>query len=171
MDYKEKESQTAPNIAAHISKQMIARLSTIPGDLLESLEFIKSSQNMYEWGDVIRRCAHHFRSMFVVIDAMDECRDYRTRHQLLTLLNSIGGKIMITSRHKPPKELKVDTIMVEATDSDVETYVRSTLEQTGIKPQIRDQIAAKIVGSAQKMYALVASYVDHLQVPARKVSA
>jgi len=154
MDYKEKETQTAPNISANILKQMIASLDTIPEDLLESMETIKNSQNMDDWSYLIKRCASQFGSTFVVIDAMDECRDYRTRNQMLNLLSSIRGqhqKILITSRQKPPKGINIESIMIEANDSDVETYIRSTLEQTEIKPQIRDQIVSKIVGSAQKM--------------------
>ncbi|EEU34232.1 uncharacterized protein NECHADRAFT_85502 [Fusarium vanettenii 77-13-4] len=111
-----------------------------------------------------------FESVYIVVDALDECRDDDegefqpcTRARVLQTLGSLGDKIhvLFTSRDERPAVSLPDPTMpiaimkVLATENDIRTYVQARIEgsqslkhntDSGLREDIKKTVAKKAAG-------------------------
>lgn len=99
----------------------------------------------------------YFKSVFILIDAMDECLESHRSEMLsyFRLLSEAGIRIYLTSRSHLLDEivgkLGESRIMeIRAQDHDVEKYLIETLEikAAHVKPALKTSIAKRIVSQA-----------------------
>ena len=163
-DYKEQERQNPTNVAASVLRQLImtSRHDSTPcSDLLELMKgrlergrlggIRELTKLIIDWIDRIPG------SVYLVFDALDECENTTTQHQILKFINQLrrtNVRILATSRQPAPVEWDTEKITITASDIDIETYVRSGLESRRISPSLTEEIVRAIIVNAQGMYIL-----------------
>jgi hypothetical protein len=106
-----------------------------------------------EWAEIIGKCIPAFKSIFVILDGLDECENQRTERQIINLMQSLqtkGVKVLITSCHKDvPTGLDAEIFSFESRDSDIRTYVETELMSFDHDEATRKTVVATIVREAQ----------------------
>jgi hypothetical protein len=156
-DYKDQETQDAVNLLANVVKQILSRLDAISDDLLAVLDDMRSQSRHYldssKVIEVIRLVAEHLSQTYIIVDALDECRESSTRAHLLESLDQLRSKnikIYVASRPHIQHIRGAEVLQIRARDTDIETYVRSKLEKAGrVTPALREQIIARLLISAK----------------------
>jgi hypothetical protein len=106
-NYKAQEEQDASSMLTAILKQLVqGRLSSIePIELLHQRHADRgTSPSLDEICSALREVLAHYPSVYIVIDALDECQD-GTRRQFLSRLRDLQAerdvRLMVTSRFIP----------------------------------------------------------------------
>lgn len=155
-DYKDSETQNVINVAANILKQLISQLADIPNDVMELLYDMRSnarhSLDMLSITKVIGAIVPRFVSVYLVVDALDECESYATREQFLNFVVRLeeanNTKTLITGRPHIHPHRNADILPIQAQDTDIETYIRVKLEDTRIKRELQEEIVTKLLQTA-----------------------
>ena len=165
--YNENESQSAQNLLASLLKQVLLRQSVIPQgvrDLYERHVNRKSRPGVGEITPLLLEELKGYSSVFVVIDALDECSDRDdTRKALLAEVQKLpqDSHILITSRYSPNIEeafKDVPAIEIRATDDDVKRYIEGRVKQESrlakhirSDPGLMDDIKSNLLQSCRGM--------------------
>jgi len=108
---------------------------------------------MEEWAEIIGKCIPAFKSIFVVLDGLDECEKRTIERQIVRVMRSLqtrGVKVLITSRHKDvPTGLDAEIFSFESRNSDIKTYVETELMSLDYDEATRDTVVTTIVREAQ----------------------
>jgi hypothetical protein len=157
-DYKDQETQDIVNLLANVLKQILSRLDDISDELFAALDDMRSQSRHFldssKVIEVIRLVAEQLSRTYIIVDALDECRDANTRAHLLDILDKLTAarniKIYIASRPHIQHIRGAEVLQIRARDTDIETYVRSKLEKGGrVTPSLREQIIARLLISAK----------------------
>lgn len=107
-----------------------------------------------------------YSSVFIVIDALDECQD-NTRGKLLGSLRALPGnvKLLVTSRRLP--SIAVDFqgdghLPISANDNDMRTYIMDrigSVKKMEKQPVLREEIVSRVLQKADGMYVLLNSFI------------
>ncbi len=178
-NYKDKTAQTPANLLANIWMQIRQKGGLSPEvEELYASSVTKGSSTRPRLDDILKVLkaeVDRHASVYVVIDALDECEPaYRLR--ILTELKVLQPKLklMVTSRYFDAfgADMGVDTdIEILASDDDIKRYVQERISTT---PRLGRWIAAdsslqvtierKVIEAAQNMYvSQVSLYVSHQQ--------
>jgi len=124
---------------------------------------------------LIRTLSTFFDEVMVIIDALDECGNDRSKVvELLASLNddNFDIKTLFTSRLETDIELYLDSyekISIAATSSDLKLYVASEIESRSRKkllrtrdPDLKKEIMDRLVDGAEGMFRWVACQMDYL---------
>ena len=152
-DYKDSETQNVVNVAANVLKQLISQFADIPNDIMELLHDMRSnarhSLDLSSIMKVINAIVPRFASVYLVVDALDECESYATREQFLKFLERLEeAKTLITGRPHIQPHMYAEILPIQAQDTDIETYIRFKLEDTRIKRELQEEIVAKLLQTA-----------------------
>jgi hypothetical protein len=154
-DYKDSETQNVINVAANILKQLLSHFADIPNDLMELLYDMRSnarhSLDVSSITKVINAIVPRFASVYVVVDALDECESYTAREQFLKFVERLeedNAKTLMTGRPHVQPHKYADILPIQAQDQDIETYIRFKLEDTRIKPELQEEIITKLLQTA-----------------------
>jgi ATP/maltotriose-dependent transcriptional regulator MalT len=154
-NYKEQAEQTVANLVASLLKQLIQG-SHANFDKVHSLYARHRKRNsrpsLEELSRALESEIRTYSKVFVVVDALDECReDDETRAKLQNLLQSLPSNVnlMVTSRFLPLMAGNVpgaEILLIRATDEDVKTYIESriALAPRHIK-NLRETIVSKLI--------------------------
>ncbi|KAH6842257.1 hypothetical protein B0I37DRAFT_329488, partial [Chaetomium sp. MPI-CAGE-AT-0009] len=134
--YKEEDIQTPRNMVGSLLKQIVqhkATLSDEVGRLYEKHRRKKTLPNLDELAQLLVREVETCSRVFVVIDALDECRDRdNTRGRLLDEIQGLpsNARVLITSRYSPMiedrfKNIPHISVEIRATREDVKRYVQA----------------------------------------------
>ena len=160
-NYKAQEEQDVSNLLAAILKQLIqGRLSTV--DHVEQLHRKHASRgtkpSLDEICSALRDALAHYPTVYLVIDALDECQESTRRHFLAKLrdLQAVRDvRLMATSRFILDIEdafRKAPRLEVRASTEDIECFVtgqtdrlppcirRSTVLQEMVQKQIANAV-------------------------------
>ena|ERR1700738_2694490 len=156
-DYKEIETQNVVNVAADILKQLISRFPEVPDDLLAEFTDIRSdarhSLNFSKVTDLIDEVVHRLSSIYIIVDAFDECESSRDRRHFLKLIGrlaSSGVRLLITARPHVHEMDNSEVLEIRARDGDIKTYVASKLDNMPVvNKELREEIIAKLLLTAQ----------------------
>jgi hypothetical protein len=123
-------------------------------DLYRKYQNQQKRAPLEELEGVFRDLCKAFQSVYVVIDALDECDEKRYRRRFLQFLTSMRSyasssiRFLVTSR---PHIADISTtfsseipIMLEANDSDVRKYLEKRIEVDG-DPEIIDETFRKTI--------------------------
>jgi ankyrin repeat protein len=148
-DYKDRENQTATRVVCALLKQVVSQLETIP-PLVEKLFEESIRRASFPdlptlWGHLIS-CLCLFESVYVVLDALDECEENQQR-DILNLVDELltqpSIQIMVTSRPhlQKIKQLTRPSLCIDITADkhDIRAYVYSRCEMRFWKPSVKGQ--------------------------------
>lgn len=147
--------QKVENIAANVLRQLLSWFDDVPDVVVELLENMRSdARHRLEHSKItsaINDVASRFASVYIVVDALDECERSTTRRYLLTFIQELvdcNTRLFITARShvQPPKYAAV--VEIQAHQEDIETYVRTKLEDTRIRQGLREEIVSNLLKTA-----------------------
>ncbi|RWA06648.1 hypothetical protein EKO27_g8459 [Xylaria grammica] len=177
-NYKEEQIQTPRNMIGSLLKQLIQRRAVLP-DHVRGL-YKKNLQTTTHLGlDELTRALVQemtaFSSVFVVIDALDECPERgNTRARLLTEVQKLpqNARILITSRYSSKIEGKFENVLridIRETDDDVKRYVEARIEkETSLAKHVRpipalmEDMTKTVIQNSQGMFLLAQLHMDSL---------
>ncbi|OCK92309.1 ankyrin, partial [Cenococcum geophilum 1.58] len=174
-NYKAQEEQDAISLLAAILKQLQAQTSLVePVERLHQQHASRGTKPSFDeiigaLGSVLA----NYSTVYVVIDALDECRNNGTRHQLLAKLRDLQAgtdlRLMITSRFIPEivDELKEELrLEVQASDEDVKRFVAGQIYRLPKCIQrdsaLQGMVQEKIVKAVDGMFLLARLHTDSL---------
>jgi Cdc6-like AAA superfamily ATPase len=170
-NYKSQQQQDTYSILAALLKQLVQDQPPIM-ELIENLQQKHANDGtkplLEEIILALRDVMTHYRTTYIVIDALDECRtDDGTQRRLLTTLQDLQGRgdlrIMVTSRHllETVDQLKgATTLEVRASPQDVKQFVAGQMDRlpkfVQRNPALQEIIQDKIVEVVDGMYVTFA---------------
>jgi hypothetical protein len=166
-DYRDKDNQSATNIIGSFAKQLILQAGSIPAEIWkiyrqkEERHEAIDLETAKEIADLILPC---FDSVYICIDALDECQT-EPRRQLLGFLRTLTGRnirLFLTGRSSVESELlsaskgmSISTIPIVANEEDIRLYLSEKFEQDrypeAMGDSLRAEVANKIVDQAKGM--------------------
>ncbi|KAI9155090.1 ankyrin repeat domain containing protein [Paramyrothecium foliicola] len=176
-NYKAQEEQDVSSMLAAILKQLAqSRVSA-----MEHIERLHEQHadgeikpNLEEISTALQAAVAHYPRSYIVVDALDECRDHDgTRQQFLARLRNLQAqgdiRVMVTSRFIPDivgafgQALRLE---VQASEVDTKCYVAGQVHRlpTCIQsdPALQEIVQTKIVEAANGMFLLARLHVDSL---------
>jgi len=160
-NYKEQTEQTVSSLAASLLKQMVQDCAAISDDVKSFYDLHRRREahpTLDQLTDVLISEIRTYSKVFIVVDALDECReDDATRSMLLSVLRSLPGQVnlMITSRDLPSIARCFEgtkRLRIRAKDDDIRVYIeaRIALGPKHLK-KLQEVIANRIVQNAKGM--------------------
>ena len=148
-NYKERAQQTLTNLLSSLSRQLIDRSNSVPETLRSSYSrhFKKGTRPSHtELLELLADIASEFSSLFIVIDALDECSSIDgTRSSLVSGLRKYlhsGTRLLFTSRPSGDLEslyMDCPQLEIRASESDIRCHVSSRLMS---EPRLVKHVAA-----------------------------
>ncbi|KAL1602368.1 hypothetical protein SLS60_005784 [Paraconiothyrium brasiliense] len=176
-NYKAQEEQGTSSILAAIVKQLVQGQS-LKGEPVERLHKQHADRgtkpSLEEIFDALQEVVAMYPKIYVVVDALDECRNNDgTRSQLLARLRDlqVGAdvRIMATSRYIPEIEDGFQTAMkleIRASDEDVRQYIAGQEYRLPRcirrDPALQTMIQDKLVKAVGGMFLLARLHTDSL---------
>ncbi|KIL58686.1 hypothetical protein M378DRAFT_86080, partial [Amanita muscaria Koide BX008] len=137
--------------------------------------------------DLLKQLISGFKETYIVIDALDECKELQ---ELLKLLKRIHGwqigqcHLLVTSRkeqvivksleHVAPKEIDLSLMPVEV-DNDIKKYIDEVLEESeglnSLDSELKKEIKELLKAKANGMFRWVACQIDALECCANSPAA
>jgi len=169
-NYKERHTQTAQTLIGSLVQQLVQRYADIPGDLRDFYEAharnrrLPTPPTLTECFRLLKSQLANCPSVFLVIDALDECED-ETRRKLCAQLQNLpeSTHLLITSRHNPELEGQIEgsgRLEIRASDRDIEMYLEGRIktmhrlkQHTQNDPELQPLVIRIIRDKARGMYA------------------
>ena len=183
-DYNDRKTQTTVNLISSLVKQIVLQRKDMPREVIELYTGKgQSSLSLEDLTRLLSSFSSHFRRSFILVDALDEhfINDDEESVMQLTLLDSLlnlqkrGNSsrdytLFFTSREFPLIHRRLAGCVrldIRATDSDVESYLRSRIYDPTRFPfagKVQDDanlgnlIVSKLVEKAQGMSVYTSSH-------------
>ncbi|KAF1950294.1 ankyrin, partial [Byssothecium circinans] len=174
-NYNAREQQHTVHLLAAMLKQLVQSSPSAVKHAEKLREKCKKSHTRFTTTDIIDTLSsvlEGFTTVYVVVDALDECSD-EVRFSLPAKLQELQGKydlrILVTSRFSSGI---IDTfnnalsLEVRADPKDVELYIASRIEQLPRciqrDPELALLVSKKIAEATDRMFLLAQLYVDSL---------
>ena len=145
-DYKDRTNQTTFNLISSLVKQIVSQHKDMPEEVISLYSAHKQGQSLLSLGghlSLLSTLPKSFRRSFILIDALDEhfTNEDEEKALRLTLLDELlklqrqgsglkGYTLFFTSReNRVIQEQLAGSVClnIRATDSDIESYVRSRI--------------------------------------------
>jgi hypothetical protein len=165
-DYKDQARQTALELVAILVKQLAARKTELPQQLVDlygQLDMQQKRPDLGQLKSLLLFLCSTFTQTFVLVDALDECNALSVRRPFLSVLQAlheVSVKTFITSRPNP-EDIKtqlcqVPQVKIVANESDIKKYIKEKTEANQvfmrrITPDLEEQIIDTIAGRASGM--------------------
>lgn len=158
------QMQTTDALIASMLRQLIQAHDTVHSSVT-SMYMHHTSRSTFPRSDeivaVFSTSVQQFESVFVVVDALDECPDDQTRSQLVSTLNSFPVSLLFTSRPHP----SIDQLLGGCTRQDIiadkhDLWIyceeRFTLSRVGrlCSPDSKQEILNQVVQKAEGMWVI-----------------
>lgn len=175
-DYKRQNEQNAEHILSALLRQIVHAMGRLPQPMEELYNFhsnVGTRPSLEEVEAAIRSTIHHLTKVYIVIDALDECKT-KARSRVLRFLRGLRDQeqlaLLATSRVMPEiqDEVQPDSqLKVRAADADVKVYVESRLDELSGTVRkddgLQQQIVQTITGAAEGMFLLARLHMDSLR--------
>lgn len=162
-----KQNVTPVDIFASILKQLALTMSSISTEIhglyCKHLK-TETRPTFSELSEILQSQTRNCSTVFIVLDALDECSDQNTRVKVLSELKKLQSNLRLMTTGRPNitevTDIFKDTISVDirASDNDLEKYVEAQIEnhigmQRHIKKNgdLRTEIQDTIVSKANGM--------------------
>lgn len=170
-NFRRREEQTADQLLASLVKQLSRQRPILPDQLRKLWHKHKERGTRPSFDDIsriLRLTASSFSSLFIVVDAIDECQTSGgCRRTFLTEIQSLqrelGINLLATSRFIPEiidhfRRVGSVTLEISASREDVERYVEGNLMQLPSfvqrNPRLQADIKDSISVAVDGMYVL-----------------
>ena len=161
-NFRQQEEQKAEELLASLLKQLAQEHSAIlptVKDLYDRHKIMQTRPSVDEISKALQSVAVVYSTVFIVIDALDECR-VRTRllPEIFNLQIKSGVSIFATSRSIPDIIEKFRgsiSVEIRATEDDVQRYLdgRISESESGVLKSCREDIKTEITKAVDGMYA------------------
>ncbi|KAL8878727.1 MAG: hypothetical protein Q9198_003528, partial [Flavoplaca austrocitrina] len=147
-NYKERAEQTFQNLISSLTRQLIHHTRTIPSELRRLHQRyldIQIRPSRQELLGLLTTVGSKFSSLYIVIDALDECDEIEEVRSCLfsTLRETLPRAcFLVTSRSVPEIEVQFENhprLKIKATDEDIRRYVSDQILR---KPTLKRHIKA-----------------------------
>ncbi|KAH6664496.1 hypothetical protein B0J14DRAFT_523182, partial [Halenospora varia] len=177
-NFRRQGEQKADDLLANLLKQLAQRQPSLPNsvkDLYNQHQVRKTRPSLEEISRALQSVAAMYSRVFVIVDALDECQvSDNSRSRLLSELFSLQAKtkanLFATSRpnHYIEREFKgCISLEILASDEDVRRYLDGHMSQLPAfvlkRPDLQEEIKAKITKAVEGMFLLAQLYFDSLQ--------
>ena len=166
-NYKRQYEQKPADLLMNLLKQLVQKRPHIPENVKSLYEHYKHKRSrppINEISTVLKSVAAHYSKVFIIIDALDECRisggDCRTLLlQIFNLQTQTGANLFATSRFIPEitKMFKGSvTLEIRADNEDVRKYLEGKMSR--LRPfvsrnhTLQEEIKAEIIKAVDGMY-------------------
>lgn len=169
-NFKRQNEQTLEDLLASVLKQLAQARSSLPQSVRSLHDRCRSKNSRPSMDDVstvLHSVAAEFSRVFILVDALDECRvNDSCRAKLLTQLSQLqtkcGVNLFATSRFIPDiTEIFEGDIWLEirASEQDVHRYVEGHIDElprfVRRDPDLQQEISSEIVKTIDGMYELL----------------
>ncbi|GFF94638.1 hypothetical protein IFM53868_07629 [Aspergillus udagawae] len=173
-NFQRKDEQTVDRLLSSFLKQLSERLPTIPGevsDLYNQHKTGRTRPSLEEISRTLHSVAIKYSSVFILVDALDECRESERNKFILEIFSlqaRCGINIFATSRiNGEIEKLFSDAISLEirARDHDVEIYLdeRMRLQQLDVlDDNTKNEIKRTVVDASGGMFLLAKLHIESL---------
>jgi hypothetical protein len=155
-DYKKQGVQTPFMVLQTLLHQLLSTYSSIPPEATKLAEDLAKGRGLPSWIDLMAlfiSFCNSRSSIFIVLDALDECDAAANRGPILELIQGLKSskvQVLITSRPYPPDVNRVlgdcPQVLVEASDKDIEDYVLGKIDSdVEMKEMLDDSLKRVIV--------------------------
>ncbi|KAF1955604.1 hypothetical protein CC80DRAFT_549295 [Byssothecium circinans] len=177
-NYKTQEQQDASSMLGAILKQLVqSRSSSVePVERLHQRHANRGTKLSFDEILVaLRDVIAHYPTVYIVVDALDECRDDDgTRRRFLARLRDLQEesdvRLMVTSRLLPDILEEFEEAMrleVQASEEDVKRFVAGQIYRLPNciqrDPALQDLVQSKIAEAVDGIFLLACLYTDSLQ--------
>jgi len=137
-NYKEQEEQTTVNLIGSLLQQLVQMSSVVSEEIISLYESHigkRTRPTLNEYSNLLQSEVHGFSKVFIVIDALDECRESNgTRMSFITEILKLQPSIhlFVTSRHIVTIESEFEKavhVEIRASDKDVKGYLKGRIER------------------------------------------
>lgn len=163
-DYKQASDQTAVNLIANLLWQLVIQRDMLQRELTDlhrEHTRKKTRPSLGEYAKLLRSAADQFSRVFIVINALDECRTNGVRESLIETIGTLNrASVLATSRgiFIEGALQHATRIDVRARDLDIEGYLEERISKLDrIKrfaqkdSSLVDSIKKNILGKAKGM--------------------
>ncbi|KAJ7024967.1 ankyrin repeat-containing domain protein [Mycena alexandri] len=176
LNYKEANNQTPSKLLAGLWRQLVLNrdIGSDAEKLYQQHREKGTAPSLEEVAGVLSASLEEFSRVFIIIDAMDEYPEFQ-QHILLKYLAAMGSNVnlMITSRQNISPQAfsfeNLETLDIHATTEDLESYIDAQInlspcltEHIEEKPELREDIHAKIIGAVDGMFLLAKLHLESL---------
>ncbi|KAJ7020740.1 ankyrin repeat domain-containing protein [Mycena alexandri] len=176
LNYKEADNQTPSKLLAGLWRQLVLNrdIGSDVKKLYQQHREKGTAPSLEEVASVLSASLKEFSKVFLIIDAMDEYPEFQ-QHVLLKYLAAMGSNVnlMITSRQNISPQAfsfeNLQTLDIHATKEDLESYIDAQInfspcltEHIEEKPELREDIHAKIIGAVDGMFLLAKLHLESL---------
>lgn len=165
-DFSAEDEQTPVQILSCLLKQLLLQLEGLPAPVKQLFDrsiMRGQTPQMNELQDLLLSITEEFDAIYLVIDALDECKAGDCRSELLSAFQAfqVSMKLLVTSR--PHSDDLNDglahaaQVKLRAVESDIRAYVEKKLETRKIQKilgkdtKLKEEIVTSIVESAHGM--------------------
>ena len=175
-DYKDQAAQTASNLIACLTRQIIGYPKTLPQEitnLYEDLQRQKRRPSFDELNRLLIAMCNKYKQTYVIVDALDECEVSHERRLLLQILESLPlkcTKLFVTSRPNNEDIVqafgRANQIIIAAAVIDLREYVLERMNERRdflkrLTPGLKEGIVATVSAGASGMYDNSRLYLRH----------
>ncbi|KAL9118809.1 MAG: hypothetical protein Q9187_004635 [Circinaria calcarea] len=179
-NYKEQE-QTFINLISSLLRQLIQPESKIPNNIIDlhRSHINKGTRPLLaEYSELLQSKVMALSTVFIIVDALDECDKGETRVDFLAELRNLLPhiRLLVTSRYLVSIERSFENdarLEIRANNGDVEKYVRARiqkeprlLQHVKADPALEEQIITTIIEKARGMF--VSSKLTLVQIMSAK---
>ena len=172
-DYRQQDLQSPGSFLATILRQLVTQSPMFPHSLTTIYERFRHEEAKaltVELRGVLNDCIDSLDYCYIVIDALDECKDQACRKSIIEILRSLTSEktqLFITSRPHPQeiKQAFGDALRVEITanEEDLKAYCHRMIDANEntrdlVNEQLRSQIVSTLASKARGMY-VICSYI------------
>ena len=172
-NFKRQNEQTLDNLLSSVLKQLAQGRSSLPDSVKSLYNRCKSEKtrpSVDKISKVLQSVAAEYSRVFILVDALDECRvNDSCRPKLLTEVSNLQAKCGVnffaTSRFIPDitERFKRDLrLEIRATKQDVQRYVEGHIDElprfVRRDPDLQQEISAQIVEAIDGMYVAFFQY-------------
>lgn len=164
-NFRRPGEQKPETMLASLVRQLSARMGSFPTSLkalYQEHEDRGTRPSLEELSAVLRDVVASYSSVFIVVDALDECQDdHDERSKFLAVIkdlqSKVGTKIFATSRHIPDIKRNFErspSVEILAVDDDIRRFVRGRISRLPFlqkSPELAEEATEGIVQSAQGM--------------------
>ena len=167
-DYKDQAAQTASNLLACLARQIIGRPQELPQQLAalhKDLEQQNGRPSFDELKRLLVAFCKQFARIYIVVDALDECKAHE-RRLLLPVLKSLeeaSTKLFVTSRPNHEDIVQnfghASQISIVTPELDLRQYIKERIEERAdfvnslrLSLELNEEITSTISARASGMY-------------------
>ncbi|KAJ6579069.1 ankyrin repeat domain-containing protein [Mycena vulgaris] len=175
LNHKETETQTLPNLLGGLWKQLMVDNHIPPAvDALYDYHCERRTRpHLDEFCKTLNFAITQYPKVYFIIDALDEYPE-DIRHSFLECLVTLGPKVNIMMTSRP--HIGLDSVFpdlkileIQATEDDICKYLTMQIKHSPrlskhikSRPELQDEIQAKIVDNCQGMFLLAKLHIESL---------